>query len=211
MRVSTSAKLVGRLASRFLAGVLPALILVSLAAGQSSDDTAKPSTYALAKPTASTPAKPTSTKATGAATTSKKSGAGASRKKSASRTRKGSSTARAARTARIHQAFVASAELRPMAQQLATLRTPAAYAGVTKYAQQHTGEAAAAAYLALGHAYLLDKRYSDAESSLRDARKAGGELLDYADYLGAEASHDSGNNQAAELLLRGFGGRYPDS
>ena len=32
-----------------------------------------------------------------------------------------------------------------MAQQLATMRTPAAYAGVTKYAHQHTGEAAAAA------------------------------------------------------------------
>jgi soluble lytic murein transglycosylase len=113
--------------------------------------------------------------------------------------------------ARIHQAFVASTELRPMAQQLATLRTPAAYAGVTKYAHSHTGDAAAAADLALGHAYLLDKRYSDAEASLRDVRKVGGELADYADYLGAEASHDGGNNQAAELLLRGFTSRYPDS
>ena len=37
-----------------------------------------------------------------------------------------------------------------MAQQLGTLRTPAAYAGVTKYAHAHTGEVAAAAYLALG-------------------------------------------------------------
>jgi len=45
-----------------------------------------------------------------------------------------------------------------MAQQLATLRTPAAYAGVTSYAHRQTGDAAAAAYLALGHAYLLDKR-----------------------------------------------------
>ena len=57
---------------------------------------------------------------------------------------------RLARTARIKQAFVASKELQPMAQQLATLRTPAAYAGVTAYAHSHTGEAAAAAYLALG-------------------------------------------------------------
>ena len=38
---------------------------------------------------------------------------------------------RMARTARIKKAFVASTELRPMAQQLTTLRTPAAYAGVT--------------------------------------------------------------------------------
>ena len=67
---------------------------------------------------------------------------------------------RRARTARIKLAFVASTELRPMAQQLATLRTPAAYAGVTQFAHHHTGEAAAAAYLSLGHAYLLDKRYA---------------------------------------------------
>src|SRR5579863_2132365 len=37
-----------------------------------------------------------------------------------------SRAARLARTARIRQAFVASKELQPMAQQLATLRTPAA-------------------------------------------------------------------------------------
>ena len=49
-----------------------------------------------------------------------------------------------------------------MAQQLATLRTPAAYTGVTKFAHSHTGDAATTAYLALGHAYLLDKRYADA-------------------------------------------------
>ena len=73
-----------------------------------------------------------------------------------------------------------------MAQQLATLRTPAAYAGVTKLrAQAHSGEAAAAAYLALGHAYLLDKRYAEAAASLRQARQAGEELADYADFLGA--------------------------
>ena len=47
-----------------------------------------------------------------------------------------------------------------MAQQLATMRTPPAYTGVTNYAQKHTGDAAAAAYLALGHAYLTDRRFS---------------------------------------------------
>jgi hypothetical protein len=50
------------------------------------------------------------------------------------RNRETARAARRARTARIRQAFVASTELRPMAQQLATLRTPAAYAGVSKYA-----------------------------------------------------------------------------
>ncbi len=60
-----------------------------------------------------------------------------------------------------------------MAQQLSNLRTPAAYAGVTSYAHSHSGEAAAAAYLALGHAYLLDKRYADAVASLHQAKEAG--------------------------------------
>ena len=98
-----------------------------------------------------------------------------------------------------------------MAQQLATLRTPAAYDGVTAYAHQHTGEAAAAAYLALGHAYLLDKRYGEAAANLRLARQAGEALADYADFLGAEANHEAGNEAAAEALLHGFTRRYPDS
>ena len=98
-----------------------------------------------------------------------------------------------------------------MAQQLATLRTAAAYAGVTAYAHSHTGEAAAAAYLALGHAYLLDHRYSEAETSFRAALTQDGELGDYSDYLDAEASHAAGDDAAAEKLLRGFGTRYPDS
>ncbi|MGA2850650.1 MAG: transglycosylase SLT domain-containing protein [Terracidiphilus sp.] len=98
-----------------------------------------------------------------------------------------------------------------MAQQLATLRTPAAYAGVTKYAHGHTGEAAAAAYLALGHAYLLDKRFGEAESNLKLARQSGQELADYADFLGAQSNHDTGNDATAEALLHGFATRYPDS
>ena len=98
-----------------------------------------------------------------------------------------------------------------MAQQLATLRTPAAYAGVTRYAQTHSGEAAAAAYLALGHANLLDKRYSDAAANFRLARQAGDVLADYADFLGARANHEAGNDSAAEALLRGYSSRYPDS
>jgi soluble lytic murein transglycosylase len=98
-----------------------------------------------------------------------------------------------------------------MAQQLATLRTPAAYAGVTKYAHQHTGEAAAAAFMALGHAYLVDRRFPEAEENLRLARQAGQELADYADFLGAEADHEAGNETAAEALLHGFADRYEDS
>jgi soluble lytic murein transglycosylase len=124
---------------------------------------------------------------------------------------KASRAVRTARTARIKQAFVASTELRPMAQQLALLRTPEAYQGVSEYARRHTGEAAAAAYLALGHAYLLDKRFADAIASLTQARRDGQELADYADFLGAQASHQAGDEAAAETLLKGFSDRYPDS
>jgi soluble lytic murein transglycosylase len=134
--------------------------------------------------------------------------------KSARTTRAGrgrKTAGRAARSAKLKQAFVASAELRPMAQQLAATRTAAAYSGVAAYARQHQGEAAAAAYLALGHAYLLDNRFSEAATNLRQARAVGDALADYADYLGAKANHDSGNNAAAEELLKGFAERNPDS
>jgi len=98
-----------------------------------------------------------------------------------------------------------------MAQQLALLRTPEAYAGVAAYARSHTGDAAAAAYLAVGHAYLLDKRYADAETALAQARHADGELADYSDFLDAQASHDAGDDPAAEAVLHGFTDRYPES
>jgi soluble lytic murein transglycosylase len=111
----------------------------------------------------------------------------------------------------MHAAFVASTELRPMAQQLATMRTDVAYAAVTKYARTHTGEAASAAYLALGHAYLLDRKFADAAAAFAESRKNGTALSEYAEFLGAEAEHGAGNEQAAERLLNGFKARYPDS
>lgn len=98
-----------------------------------------------------------------------------------------------------------------MAQQLATLRTPAAYAGVTNYAHKHTGDAAGAAYLALGHAYLLDRRFAEAANSLHEAGQASDALADYADFLGAQAQHEAGNEAAAAALLHGFTRRYPES
>jgi soluble lytic murein transglycosylase len=127
-------------------------------------------------------------------------------RRSAKRTR-----GRAARSAKLKQAFVASTELRPMAQQLAAIRTAAAFAGVSAYAHRHTGEAAAAAYLALGHAYLLDNHFSEAAANFRQARAAGDALADYDEFLGAKAEHDEGNNAAAEELLKGFAERNPDS
>jgi soluble lytic murein transglycosylase len=132
-------------------------------------------------------------------------------KKSKKHVSRASKAAQKAQTARIKLAFQASAELRPMAQQLAALRTSAAYAGVTKYAHEHTGDAASAAYLALGHAALLDRHYAEAVANFRQSLQAGGELADYADFLGARANHEAGNDAAAEELLHGFAQRYPDS
>ncbi len=155
----------------------------------------------------------TSSKKTPARTASSgmKSGTRSRRHKPASRGKRTSRAERMAQTAHMRKTFVASTELRPMAQQLSMMRTPEAYAGVTAYARKHTGEAAAAAYLALGHAYLLDKRYKDAEDALRSARRAGDDLADFADFLNAQANHAAGDDAAAEALLHGFMDRYPDS
>ena len=98
-----------------------------------------------------------------------------------------------------------------MAQQLAAMRTPAAYAGVSAYAHSHHGEAAAAAYLALGHAYLLDRKFPEAMSALHSAKAQDGSLDDYADYLTAQVDLQSNNLPQAELLLNEFTVRHPDS
>ncbi len=116
-----------------------------------------------------------------------------------------------ARSRRLQQAFVASSQLRPMAQELASTRAPAAYEGVAAYARAHSGEAAAAAYLALGHAYLIDRRYPEAIVNLEKARTEGKALDDYADFLIAQAQIQSGKLAAAQTVLEGFAGKYPES
>ena len=116
-----------------------------------------------------------------------------------------------ARSRKLQQAFVASSQLRPMAQELTTMRSPAAYAGVTAYAHAHTGEAASAAYLALGHAYLLDHRYPEAVTSFQKANDSGKTLDDYADFLAAQAEMEAGKLSDAEALLTGFAAKYPES
>jgi soluble lytic murein transglycosylase len=98
-----------------------------------------------------------------------------------------------------------------MAQQLAATRSAAAYAGVQNYAAAHPGEGAAAAYLALGHAYAQDHRASDAAAMFRRAAAAGKALDDYADYLGAQASLQANRPADAYSLLDHFADRHPDS
>ena len=105
-----------------------------------------------------------------------------------------------------------------MAQQLALNPTPAAYSGITSWARSHTGEAAAAAYLAVGHAYLLQSKYSDAVGALHSADRADhaktesdGALADYIEYLTAQAYLQSNQLPKAETVLDQFVRKYPDS
>ena len=128
------------------------------------------------------------------------------------KTRRAKPTAKSlARSRKLQRAFVASSQLRPMAQQLAQNRTPAAYAGVTHFAQSHTSDAAAAAYLSLGHAYLLDRRFPDAMTALSHADASGDALDDYAAYLTAQAEMQSGQLPQAEVILNSFTTKFPDS
>ena len=98
-----------------------------------------------------------------------------------------------------------------MAQQLTNTRSAAAYANVSGYAQTHPGVQASTAYLALGHAYMLDHRYGDASEAY--GRAAAGEpaLSDYADYLGAQALIQGGRVGDALPLLDHFADRHPES
>ena len=116
-----------------------------------------------------------------------------------------------AQTIRLTNAFRASEQLRPMAQQLAATRSVAAYSGVESYARQHPGDGAAAAYLALGHAYTLDRKYTEAVSTYSRANASGVALDDYADYLGAQAAVQAGHGSDAYALLDHFAERHPES
>jgi soluble lytic murein transglycosylase len=116
-----------------------------------------------------------------------------------------------AQSIKLTSAFLASAQLRPMAQQLASSRAAAAFAGVLNYAKTHPGEGAAAAYLAMGHADMLDHKYADAATNFHQANVSGDALDDYADFLGAQAAVQAGRAGDAYGLLDRFAEKYPDS
>ncbi|MGA2897303.1 MAG: transglycosylase SLT domain-containing protein [Acidobacteriaceae bacterium] len=178
--------------------------------------TAKPATSAASaknNPAAkNTPAKtaPASSAHRPAATSSANQKNAASKKKPPAR-RRTRYKPPTARSIKLTKAFLASAQLRPMAQQLAATRSPAAYAGVLTYARTHPGEGAAAAYLALGHAYMQDHRYAEAIADFTQAKRSGEALADYADYLAAQAAIQSGHSGDAYAFLVRFADRYPDS
>ena len=150
---------------------------------------------------------------------SKSHSARASRKRSTSHRASGSRNTRRrhvsartrARAHQLHHAFVASSQLRPMAQQLMTDRTPQAYAGVLHYARTHSGEASSAAYMALGQAYLTDGKFRESAAAFQQASHVGKALADYADYLGAQADFNQHEYVTAQQRLQNFAERHPDS
>ena len=176
-----------------------------------SSSSAKKSTH----PTKSSSTHSPSTTTKSSHTTKKSTTSGTSTKGHAASSKKKTSAVAAAKptpqSIRLKSAFIASTQLRPMAQQLAVTRSPQAYSGVLSYAQNHPGEAAAAAYLAIGHAYMLDHRTSDAAAMYWQAKLSGKALDDYAEYLGAQASIQAGHGTDAYPLLDHFAERHPES
>ena len=116
------------------------------------------------------------------------------------------------RVRRVKQAFVASASLRPMAQQLLQDRTPAAYAGVEAYARQHPKEdAGALAWLVIGYARTLDHDYGKAIDPFSRAKAGASELGDYVAYYLGDAYLKTAHNAETLSTLAEFSKNFPDS
>lgn len=112
----------------------------------------------------------------------------------------------------INRTFIASADLKPMAQQLLQFRSAQAYAGVESYARKHAkDEAGPLAWMVIGYAHYLDKDYP---KSLEAWRKTSGLepiLGDYLDYFRANALQEEHDDAAVIKTLEGFEEKYPDS
>ncbi len=116
------------------------------------------------------------------------------------------------RVRRMRQAFVASASLRPMAQQLLLDRSLPAYAGVEAYARAHAKEdAGALAWLVVGYAHVLDKDYAKAIDPLNRAKVHAGDLGDYVSYYLGTSYLQTGRTAEAVANLADFGKAHPDS
>lgn len=116
------------------------------------------------------------------------------------------------RVKRIRQAFVASTDLRPMAQQLVQDRTPAGYAGVEAYARAHAkSDAGALAWLVVGYAHVLDHECGKAIDPLNRAKPVAGELGDYVDYYLGTCYLQTGHQAEGLAALANFSTAYPDS
>jgi soluble lytic murein transglycosylase len=116
------------------------------------------------------------------------------------------------RVRRMRQAFVASASLRPMAQQLLQDRSLPAYAGVEAYGRAHAKEdAGALAWLVLGYAHVLDRDFARAIDPLNRAKVYAGDLGDYVDYYLGTSYLQTGRTAEALATLTDFAKTHPDS
>lgn len=116
------------------------------------------------------------------------------------------------RVRRIRQAFVASTNLRLMAQQLIQDRSPAGYAGVEAYARAHSKEdAGALAWLVVGYAHVLDHEYAKAIDPLNRAKPLAGDLGDYVAYYLGTCYLQTGHQAEGLAALANFSATYPDS
>jgi soluble lytic murein transglycosylase len=116
------------------------------------------------------------------------------------------------RVLRLHQVFVASKNLRPMAQHLLRERTPAGYHGVEAYARLHNAEdAGSLAWFVVAYAHMLDHSPADALDPLRRAQAKANELMDYVTYYRATVLQQTGASAQAEVLLRNFEQKFNGS
>src|SRR5206468_4007382 len=181
---------------RYLFALLLTAVVCPVVQGQTAEPT--PS----AQSSSSSKAKPQ---------TNKKSSASAAgvRKKT---TRSAKSRRSSPRFHRMHQAFVASTTLKPMAQQLLQSRTPAAYAGVEAFARKHTAEdAGALAWLAVGYAHFLDHDCAKAIDPLNRAKPHAGDIGDYVAFYLANCYIQTGRTSEAIAALSAFEKNYPAS
>jgi soluble lytic murein transglycosylase len=112
----------------------------------------------------------------------------------------------------MHQAFVASATLKPMARQLLQDRTPAAYLGVESYARRHSAEdAGALAWLAVGYAHFLDHDCLKAIDPLSRAKPHAGDIGDYVAYYLADCYLQVGRTAESLATLGVFEKAFPNS
>lgn len=127
--------------------------------------------------------------------------------------KKAAPSAAAIKLKHLHHAFVASADLKPMARQLLDERTPQAYAGIESYAHKHAAEpdAAALAWLVVGYAHYLDKNFAQARAAWQHAGSLEPILGDYLAWLRASAFQGEGNAASVLATLENFEQKYPDS
>ncbi len=179
-------------------GLAPSPAASAPAQSTTSKSTASKSAQAKPASTKSTPArKPPVKKKTAAST---------------SATRKKKRKTISPRVRRVRQAFVASANLRPMAQQLLQNRTPTAYAGVEAYARRHSKEdAGALAWLVVGYARTLDHDYGKAIDPFNRAKAGASELGDYVAYHLGDAYLKTAHNAESLSTLADFSKNFPDS